>query len=682
LGVFIFGVGVGPFLVKFRLAAADKTLGTDLLDLHRFGPAQIRLERSAGYFENIGLLSRSTDAKLGLIQSYVGIGDFAGADELIAQLEKSGTLDEDRGGKLHGIRGNITYQRGEFEIAEREYQLARQSIKPASLAYADLLQNQAVLWSNKGRPFRDQVLANYEGARKIYQELKDTGGLADVSINEGNLYENDPEAARTHYERARLHAEQAQHAFLLGVANLNIGVTFRRESNLDQAEEHYRNARKWFEEAADLSGQANVELNLAVVEQVRGRMELARQHLNSSEAYLRSVDRETSQISPRIEARMLTFQADIYDQVFGETEEAEIRYKQALSIYRNHPDPLREAATLVNYGGMLAKLNRGEEARNQLEQAREIGEEYADEGPNLLVGVLHNNLGRVYQDIGDNDTALYYYQESRKTFRELGEQLLYAEAVENIGGIHGFLGDGDRAIKSLEEALAIYRESKNRDREAQALFNLYAISRADDLPLASESVSEILTLLQEYNIDQEVESSILFGILLHDIGDEAWRLVYRERLHQLRRFYERRDDPVGLGRAHQKLANVEQLLGNLDQMVAHAREAEKYVNEIQLPLRISVHSDLGFFLVYHQALDSPEDALGHFYKAFDLARNYDVVLQRRLAGVIYLYTTQYVQDIECDKHLSKARSVVNSTNDAEIRGQFQEILDILNPLCG
>jgi tetratricopeptide (TPR) repeat protein len=664
-------------LFKWQAASQAKTSGVELLDLRRYGPARARLERAVRYFEDIGLSGQSTDAKLDLIQAYVGIGEISGAEELMDQLEKSGALDDHMSGRLHGIRGNLAYQRGEFEQAEREYQLARQGIIPGTSAFASVLQNQAVLWSSKGVSFRDRVLENYEKARGIYHELGDEIGLANVSINEGTLFENDPEAARSLYEQARVEAADVQDPLLLGIIELNIGVTYRQEGAHDQAEESYKRARIRFEEAADLVGQAEVELNLAVLEQVRGNIELARQHLNSSEAYLRNVDRETEQIPPRRQAQILTFQADIYDS-FGESEEAEIRYEEAISIYAIHPDPLREAGTLVNYAGLLARLNRGEEARDLLERAREIAEGFADEGPHQLLGVLYNNLGRTYQDIGENDVALSYYEQSKDVSQALGERLQYAQAVENIGVIYSFLGDFALAIENFEEALTIYREFENRDREVQTLYNLYSIYTSAGISSASETVSVMLRLLQEHNIDQEVQSGILFGILIQDIKERSEVIVYRERLQQLGRFYEERNEPIGLGRSHQKLANVEQRLGNLDEMVRHAREAEKYVDEIPLPLRITVHSDLGFFLL----VDSSEDALDHFQKAFDLAANYDVTHQRSLALAINLYTTIYASEINCDKHLRKAQNVVQTSDDAEIRSQFQRIIDVLSPICG
>lgn len=372
----------------------------------------------------------------------------------------------------------------------------------------------------------------------------------------------------------------------------------------------------------------------------------------------------------------MTFQADLYDS-FGQSAESESRYQEALAIYEQHPEPLSEATTLVNYAGLMARLNRGGEARSLLERAREIATAFSDERPNRLLIVLDNNLGRTYQDIGDNKVARSYYEQAREMAQALGERLQYAQALENIGVIDSYEGNTPRANESFEEALAIYRQLENRDREVQVLFNLYSNYSMFGDPAAGDTVSELLALLQEYHIDREVESGILLGILIQDIGKTSDLITYRERLQQLRTFYEELEEPIGLGRSHQKLANVEQSLGNSDEMIRHAREAEKYVDDIPLPTRLLVHSDLGFFLLS----DSAEDAITHFHKAFDLAENYGPGQQRNLALVINLSTIMYASELDCSTHLEKARTVVRDSDDAEIRVQFQGIVDALSPIC-
>ena len=189
LAIVIFGVGVGPFINKVWDARQDKSQGMDSVDLHRYGPARIYLARAARRFDELGVgFGKSVVAsQLGLIQAYAGLGDRMRAEELIDDVIRSGPLDAHLQGKLDTIRGNIAYQRGEFEQAERFYQVAHQTIEPRSRSHAALLQNQASLWLGRGAPYRSRVIDNYEEAKAIYQQLDDRIGLAHMFINEGTL---------------------------------------------------------------------------------------------------------------------------------------------------------------------------------------------------------------------------------------------------------------------------------------------------------------------------------------------------------------------------------------------------------------------------------------------------------------------------------------------------------------
>lgn len=670
LAVVILAVGVGPFVGKYCIAAQAKSRGTEYIDRHLYSAARVELNRAASYFEDLGFSNRAVDSKLILIEAYSGIGNFDRATELMREVEDYANLSMHQEGKLNGIRGNMAYESGEFEQAEHFYQKARQTIEPNSQAEAIILQNQAVLWSGKGAPYRKRVLENYQRACEIYQELNDEIGLVHVLINEGNLYENDPEQARSIYEEALSRAESLHDSYLLGVISLNIGLTYRQQGDLVRADELYHQALLRFEDAADLMGQAQVMANLAALEIVRGRKEVARQHLQASEAYLRNIDATGEQVNFRIIAGIRTTQADIYD-AFGESETARDYYEEALVIYSEHPDPLEEAGTIINYAGLLVRLNQGQEARNQLERAREILETYAGEGPHQSLGVLYGVLGMVYQGTGDLSNALVYYEKAIDVFEALEDSFQYAQVIENRGIVRIWLDDFE-GLSDILEAWEIYHELENRDNEVKTLFNLYSILSALDNPSATDMVGQILYMLDNYSIDQEVEAGILFGIEVQDMGDPAGLIIYRERLQQLKAFYEQRDEPIGLGRSLVALANVEQNLGNYDKMVEYAREAEAYTDDIPLPLRISFHEELGYFLV----MEYPEGGIDHFVAAFDLARGFSIDEQRRLAHVIKTYISIF--DVDREKYRMKAQQVLRDTDDAEIRSIFQEIVDLLS----
>lgn len=672
LAVVILLAGVGPFAIKYTLARRTASAGQQFVDERDYGPARVRLERAAHYYTDLGLTTQTTDARVTLTQAYAGVGDGDRADALIAELEQSAELREPQQGKLYTIQGNLAQERGQYEQAEHYYQLAQQLVTPNSFDEAALLQNQGALWAGRGAAYSDRVLANYQKAREIYQKLGDERGQAYVLIDEGNLYVNDPPVARSFYEQAKQWAEAAQDSFVTGVSALNVGVTYRKEGNYERAEELYQTAQLQFEAAADLIGQAEVQVNRAVLEWVRGRRELARQYLQQAEAYLANVDVKGGQVNPHQLAVIRTMQADIYDEL-GEAETAKDLYEKALAIYSEYPEPLAEAKTQFNYGALLLRLGAGEEARNWFGRAREILEAFSGEGPHETLGVLYNGLGEAYKGLGDNDNALKYYRQAEGIFTALDAPLEIAQVQENIGLILGMQGDVAAAVEAIQGALTLYRQVGNADHIVSALFNLYSFTAAAD-PAIPGMVSEILALLETHNVDQGTEAGVLFGLGISDIGDRSQLMTYRERLLQIKAFYEGHAEPINLGRALIKLAGVEQALGNTTNMVQYAHAAEPYVASIPMPTRISSLTDLGFYLWN----DDPQASFDHFLEGFDLSGALgNVAFQTGLATAVQLLVSMNGQNLDRPRCIEKLQAVIAGTQTPDLKEALQVAVDAL-----
>ena len=673
LAALILLAGVGPYSMKYWIATTAKAEGTRLADLRSYAPARIQLERAAQYFNDLGLSAQTVDAKLSLTQVYASLGEGTRAESTIAEIENSEGLNGALQGKLYLIKGNLAQDKGQFEQAERYYQLSQQSVEPRSQTQAALLQNQGVLWEGRGAPYRERVLNNYKQAQEIYQNLGDNQGLAQILINEGNLYLNDPEQARSFYTEAQLWAEKAQDPYTLGVSLMNAGKTYRQQGNLDQALALYDQAQQQFEAAADLVGQAEVTVNRATVEWVRGHRELARQYLQTAEAYLKNIDVQGNNVNQRHLAQIRSFQADIYDE-FGESETARKLYEEALAIYRDYPQALQEANTQVNYGTLLLRLGQAEEARNLFERAREILEALSGQGPNESLGVLYNDLGKANQDIGDLDSALKYYAQAEKIFETLGEPLETAMAKENIGLVYGFQGDFAKAIEAVREAYTIYQQQDNVDHQVSALYNLYSLYGPSHDPAATKTVADILSLLKTHSVAQETEASVLFGILPQDIKDPSQLITYRERLLQLKAFYEQQKELTALGQCLLKLAGVEQKLGNNVKMVEYARTADTYVEHIPLPARIAYLTDLGFYLWDA----NPQTSFDHFLDAFELVKissniNQQILLAQAIDGLVRAHAAQ----LDIEQSYNRAKAAVATTQSDEVRQLFQATVDYL-----
>ena len=65
------------------------------------------------------------------------------------------------------------------------------------------------------------------------------------------------------------------------------------------------------------------------------------------------------------------------------------------------------------------------------------------------------NIGLIYADKGEPDTALQYHQDALKIDREIGYKQGEASDLGNIGIIYSDKGEADTALQYLKDAIEI-----------------------------------------------------------------------------------------------------------------------------------------------------------------------------------------------------------------------------------
>ncbi len=88
---------------------------------------------------------------------------------------------------------------------------------------------------------------------------------------------------------------------------------------------------------------------------------------------------------------------------------------------------------------------------------------------------LLNQLGLLYESLGQYDKALDHYQESLKLAKSLGDRSGESKTLNNLSQIDSKRGHYDVALRYLEEALAISRAIGDRAGEAETFSNLQQI---------------------------------------------------------------------------------------------------------------------------------------------------------------------------------------------------------------
>ena len=122
-----------------------------------------------------------------------------------------------------------------------------------------------------------------------------------------------------------------------------------------------------------------------------------------------------------------------------------------------------EAATLNNIGPVYDGLGERQRALDYYGQALPIRREVGDRAGEAAT---LNNIGGVYAGLGDRQRALAYYQQALPILREVGDRAGEAATLNNIGAVYRGLGDPQRALEYFQQALPIPREVGDRAGEA------------------------------------------------------------------------------------------------------------------------------------------------------------------------------------------------------------------------
>jgi tetratricopeptide (TPR) repeat protein len=100
-------------------------------------------------------------------------------------------------------------------------------------------------------------------------------------------------------------------------------------------------------------------------------------------------------------------------------------------------------------------------------------------GATSLLGVAVNNLGEVYYQLGDLDSAAECYDESRSICLEIGGYGL-GHALHNLGRVYMDLSRIDEAGACFIDAVRAHRASGDLYGEARALKHLGRVCRKKD----------------------------------------------------------------------------------------------------------------------------------------------------------------------------------------------------------
>ena len=170
----------------------------------------------------------------------------------------------------------------------------------------------------------------------------------------------------------------------------------------------------------------------------------------------------------------------------GELQEAYAFQQESLRIARAANHPADAALALVNIGTVLRDMGRFSEAMDQQMQALDIRKQL---GPGNRVDVPYRNIGLLYREIEDTQSAREYLEKAIAAAREEYDPAALSSALGSYATLLNDVGESTLALDTARRALAI--DSRLGDRQGIALERLEAARALIALKRWSEAGIEI-----------------------------------------------------------------------------------------------------------------------------------------------------------------------------------------------
>jgi len=252
----------------------------------------------------------------------------------------------------------------------------------------------------------------------------------------------------------------------------------------------------------------------------------------------------------------------------------------------------------------VSRVNKSDYPRTLYfyKKALEIAEQMGD--PDAL-GTTYNNVGSIYQKMGDYSKALDHYIRSL----EYKEPERSGTILNNIGTIYFREENYSKALEYHLLSLELSRKNGNKDEEASALINIGDIYRAQkNFPKSLDYYSQSLIIYEQIGHQIGIAQIYLsIGLIYYEQEEYTLALDYRKKGLNI---FEQIDDKNGIAISLNNIGEVYYKLGEYGKSIDYCQRGFEISLEINSLLRKLASCSCLYDA--HKALKNDDKALYYF----------------------------------------------------------------------
>ena len=452
-------------------------------------------------------------------------------------------------------------------------------------------------------------------------------------------FEKNPETALKLAQEATSLATKLGDKTALAQSQAILGSCYAQTATYESALEAFGQAFIHYEELEDQRGSAQMLLE-------QGRIYLAlKNHRDARECYVASLELSRLSNAKDLEAECLNDLASIYDEE-GSSVQALDFVNRALELRLELNDVRGQVTCLVNLGILQVGLTNYDKALENVLKAYKTLKDHQIKDPDLEARCLIG-LGNVYEELGNDNTALEFFDEAAQLAQKYQLRNTEVLAVVNAGQVHNKLKQFDPAITAFHRALGSAREIRM---PSGALFAYQGLGKTyNGLGKYLESLEAYLqSLALARNIvdrDSEIIALLGLGINQRSLGRYDVATTYFQEAQALAR-----------------TANLKRQVKDCIQELAQTYEMAGDPSKA-----------LAFYKEYHRLEKEIFNAESE-KKSRDLALQFDLERSQTQAELYRVRSEAYQQSAQAADQANRAKSEFLSRMSHELRTPLNAIL--------
>ena len=464
---------------------------------------------------------------------------------------------------------------GQFEISIDDLRLATpedQDRVGAEKAFAEGRQ----LASKGTKESREAAITKYNEALAYWNAVPDPHSQAQAMYSLARVYRGLSQFAKAE------EIYQSMTSLSYADRDWRLQASYFNDRGLNYSDQHkYEPALHWlklayglYDNHNDNRGRASAFNNIGLTFHRLGALALA------LENYERAIPLRHAENDQQGEFNVRNNIGGVYD-VSGEPAKALEHYQATLRVWLtfDSAEQLRDRDQLGtgfnNVGEVLNKLGRWQEARDNYQAALDI---FQRSGNQLREAACLDNLGQLYQDLGDTNLALDHYRKALALLQgKFKNADLEANILSHIGTVNLSQNELELALQNFQRALELRQSDRGK---GYALLNIGALHVLKKAPQQALQVYRDALKFIRTAGDQRGEA-----LLLYKTGEAEDMLGYHaqaiEDLNQARLLWAKIADPRGEAITLEAAARAESRIGQLRKALEDSARAIAIVESLR-----------------------------------------------------------------------------------------------------